>query len=56
VWTVLPLALVLTIGALSFLELQRDFTPAASASADLDITVTGYQFGWDYAYPQGFGG
>jgi cytochrome c oxidase subunit 2 len=57
-WTVVPLVIVLTIGALSFGELQRDFSPSASASAsasaELEITITAHQFGWDYAYPQGF--
>ena len=48
------------IATLSFFELQRDFAitgsdvAAAQGPTDLNLTVTAYQFGWDYDYPQGF--
>jgi cytochrome c oxidase subunit II len=54
VWTVLPFLLLVGIGALSFNELQRDFQRPTDAATDLDITVSAHQFGWTYAYPEGF--
>ena len=60
IWTLGPLLIVLAIAALSFVELQNDFASTGSTIApgagptDLDVTVTAYQFGWDYTYPQGF--
>lgn len=60
-WTVVPLVIVLAIGALSFAELQRDFAvssngviAAGQGKSDLEIGLTAYQFGWRYDYPQGF--
>ena len=60
IWTLGPLFVVLAIAAFSFVELQNDFAfngttiaPGAGRT-DLEITVTAYQFGWDYDYPQGF--
>ena len=59
-WTLGPLAIVLAIAGLSFAELQTDFAISGTTIApgagptDLEITVTAYQFGWDYDYPQGF--
>ena len=47
---------MLTIAALSFVELQRDFASASSQNSDnsqMNVTVTGYQFGWEYDYGQG---
>lgn len=54
IWTAIPLMIVLAIASLSFIELARDFTPQASANADMEITITAFQFGWDYQYPEGF--
>jgi len=54
VWTVIPFVLLVVIGALSFNELQRDFQRPADAATDLDISVSAHQFGWTYAYPEGF--
>ena len=54
VWTVIPFVLLVVIGALSFNELQRDFQRPADASTDLDISVSAHQFGWTFAYPEGF--
>lgn len=54
VWTVLPFLLLVGIGALSFNELQRDFQRPSDAATDLDISVSAHQFGWTFAYPQGF--
>ena len=52
IWTVAPLILVLAIAVYSFVELQRDFQPVSNAA--FTVTVSGHQFGWNYAYPQGF--
>jgi cytochrome c oxidase subunit 2 len=54
VWTVLPFLILVGIGALSFNVLQRDFERPPDSPQNLDITVTGHQFGWQYDYPQGF--
>ena len=51
-WTVAPLIVVLVIAAYSFVTLQKDFQPVTNA--DMDITVRGHQFGWDYVYTDGF--
>jgi cytochrome c oxidase subunit 2 len=51
-WTVAPLIVVLVIAAYSFVTLQKDFQPITNA--DMDITITGHQFGWSYEYPDGF--
>lgn len=53
-WTVAPLLLMLTIGALSFNVLQRDFQRPFGSPSDMEIDITAHQFGWTYAYPQGF--
>jgi cytochrome c oxidase subunit 2 len=52
VWTVVPLIVVLAIAAYSFVTLQKDFQPVTNA--DMDITIRGHQFGWEYVYPDGF--
>jgi cytochrome c oxidase subunit 2 len=52
-WTVIPTVVIAIIGVLSFLELQRDFTKPTDAEAQVDITITGYQFGWIYDYSDG---
>jgi len=53
IWTVIPTVVIAIIGVLSFLELQRDFTKPTDAETQLDITITGYQFGWTYDYSDG---
>jgi cytochrome c oxidase subunit II len=53
-WTVLPFVLMVAIGVVSFNELQRDFQRPFGSPSDLEIAVTAHQFGWAYAYPQGF--
>jgi cytochrome c oxidase subunit 2 len=52
-WTVIPTVVIAIIGVLSFLELQRDFTKPTDAETQVDITITGYQFGWIYDYSDG---
>ena len=52
VWTIAPLVVVLAIALYSFVELQRDFQPVNNAA--FTVVVSGHQFGWNYAYPQGF--
>jgi cytochrome c oxidase subunit 2 len=54
VWTIVPFVLLVGIGAVSFGELQRDFQRPADAVTDLDISVSAHQFGWTFAYPEGF--
>jgi cytochrome c oxidase subunit 2 len=53
-WTVAPFLLMIAIGALSFNTLQKDFQRPFGSPSDLEINVTAHQFGWSYAYPQGF--
>ena len=53
-WTVAPLILMLAIGGLSFSVLQQDFQRPFGSPSDMQIDVTAHQFGWTYAYPQGF--
>jgi len=50
VWTVIPLLVIGIIGVLSFSELQTDFTRRTDAQTQMDITITGFQFGWRYDY------
>ena len=50
VWTVIPLIVIGIIGVLSFVELQTDFTKRTDAQTQMDITITGFQFGWRYDY------
>src|SRR5438270_5636318 len=54
IWTVIPLVVIGIIGVLSFAELQTDFTQRTdqqvAAAHGLDITITGFQFGWRYDY------
>ena len=51
-WTLAPLVVVLAIALYSFVELDRDFKPINNAA--FTVVVSGHQFGWNYAYPQGF--
>lgn len=57
-WTLIPLVIVLAIAGASFYVLQRDFVRPSAASASgpaaFQVTVVGYQFAWEYDYPQGF--
>jgi cytochrome c oxidase subunit 2 len=52
VWTIVPLIIVLAIAAYSFVTLTKDFQPITNQ--DMTIVVSGHQFGWNYAYPEGF--
>lgn len=54
-WTLIPLLIVLGIGALSFNELQLDFTKRTDAQLGADgknITVQAYRYGWHYEYKE----
>jgi cytochrome c oxidase subunit 2 len=53
-WTVIPFLILVAIGSFSFIELQRDFVRPADSATDLDIAVSGHQYGWTYSYPEGF--
>ena len=52
-WTVIPFLVLVVIGAASFYYLQKDFQ-ATELNADMQMTVVGRQFGWDYQYSEGF--
>ena len=52
VWTVIPLIIVLAIAGYSFVGLQENFQPITKY--DMEVTIRGHQFGWDYVYPDGF--
>ncbi len=52
-WTIAPAIVLVFIGTFSFLELQQDFQRPTDAATDLDIAVSGHQFGWTYTYPDG---
>jgi cytochrome c oxidase subunit 2 len=51
-WTAGPLIVVLVLAGYSFMTLQKDFQPITNA--DMDITIRGHQFGWEYVYADGF--
>ena len=51
-WTVIPLLIIGSIVFLSFLELQRDFTKRTDAETNMNITVVGYRYGWQYTYQE----
>jgi cytochrome c oxidase subunit 2 len=53
-WTAIPVVILFLIGAFVFIELPGiKNIPSASASGQLEITVTGRQFYWQYEYPNG---
>lgn len=52
VWTVIPAIIIGAIGVLSFNELQRDFTKRTDAETQMNITIEGFQFGWQYTYQE----
>lgn len=53
VWTIIPLLLVLGIAGISFNELLTDFQPISGEQ--MDVTISGHQFGWNYNYVSGPG-
>jgi cytochrome c oxidase subunit 2 len=53
-WTVAPFLLMVAIGGLSFTVLQQDFQRPFGTPSDMEIDISAHQFGWSYAYPQGF--
>jgi cytochrome c oxidase subunit 2 len=53
-WTIVPFLILVAIGTFSFIELQRDFVRPADSATDMDIAVSGHQYGWTYSYPEGF--
>jgi len=53
-WTAIPVVILFLIGAFVFIELPGiKNIPSAGASGQLEITVTGRQFYWQYEYPNG---
>ena len=53
VWTIIPLLLVLGIAGYSLNELLADFQPISGEQ--MDVTISGHQFGWIYTYVSGPG-
>ena len=54
VWTAFPVVVLCLIGAFVFIELPGiKNIPSAGASGQLEITVTGRQYYWQYEYPNG---
>jgi cytochrome c oxidase subunit 2 len=51
VWTIIPLIIVLGIAGYSFNTLLNDFQPISNEQ--MDVTISGHQFGWDYDYQNG---
>ena len=51
VWTIIPLIIVLGIAGYSFNTLLKDFQPITNAQ--MEVTISGHQFGWDYDYENG---
>jgi len=51
VWTAIPLVIVLGIAGYSFNTLLKDFQPIDNAQ--MEVTISGHQFGWDYDYQNG---
>jgi cytochrome c oxidase subunit 2 len=53
-WTAFPVVVLFLIGAFVFIELPGiKNIPSAGASGQLEISVTGRQFYWQYEYPNG---
>ena len=53
-WTAIPVVILFLIGAFVFIELPGiKNIPSAGASGQLEITVTGRQYYWQYEYPNG---
>lgn len=52
-WTIVPLIIVLGIAGYSFNELLADFQPVSAEQ--MDVTISGHQFGWTYNYVSGPG-
>jgi cytochrome c oxidase subunit II len=54
-WTVVPVLIVAAIAAFVFYELPgiADVPPATAAGGREDVTVRGYQFYWQFEYPNG---
>ncbi len=51
IWTAIPLVIVLTIAVFSFVALQNYFQPINDQQ--MQVTISGHQFGWDYDYGNG---
>jgi cytochrome c oxidase subunit 2 len=54
-WTVVPVLIVAAIGAFVFYKLPgiSDIPPASAAGGRVDVLVKGYQFYWQFEYPNG---
>lgn len=54
-WTALPVVVLFLIAAFIFVELPgiKDIPKATAGEEQLDVTVTGRQFYWQYEYPNG---
>ena len=54
-WTAFPVVVLFVIGAFVFIELPgiKDIPAATAGEQQLDVTVTGRQFYWQFEYPNG---
>jgi len=54
-WTVAPVLILVAIGAFVFYKLPEivDAPAAAAEEQELEVTVKGYRFYWQYEYPNG---
>ena len=54
-WTALPVVVLFVIAAFIFVELPgiKDIPKATAGQEQLDVTVTGRQFYWQFEYPNG---
>jgi len=52
IWTVIPVLIIAAIGTVIFIELPK-ITPPAKAASNVEITVKGHQFYWEFEYPNG---
>ncbi|HVB77887.1 MAG TPA: cytochrome c oxidase subunit II [Candidatus Nitrosotalea sp.] len=50
IWTVIPFLILIVIGGSSAYVLQKDFVEPPAASGDVNLTITGHQFGWNFSY------
>lgn len=49
-WTLIPFLILAVIGVQSERVLQKDFVEPAASSNDVNLTITGHQFGWTFSY------
>jgi cytochrome c oxidase subunit II len=53
VWTTVPILILAVVAYFSFQTLQQYFVKPSDAATNLNVVITGHQFGWVYDYPGG---